>query len=217
MYPKSLAVLGRSLAGALTAAVLLAHPGAASAQTLPAQAVSEFLANPNTLLANNPNGGSQLVSAVRDLVLADPATLASIISLLNNANPAQQSAIGTGLGQAALASVQNNPSLANQIQEAIAAANVQVATAAYSSTTGNAVTAAGSPGAGGGGGGGGGGIGGSINTAFPTGGGGSPSGSGSTAAGGTGTGGSSGLTGGGTVGRGSSTTTTTVGGSVSPN
>jgi hypothetical protein len=140
----------------------------AYAATLSPQQISQFLANPGAALTQNPNGGAQLVSYVRDLVLADPATLNVLMTLLTNANAAQQSAIGTGLGQAAQALVRTSPDLANQIQTALAASGVQTAIAAYSVVTGNVAIAA----TGGGAGGGGGGVGGPVGNGPPTGGGG---------------------------------------------
>jgi hypothetical protein len=146
------------------------------------------------------------VSTVRDLVLANPATLPAIIALLQNANSAQQAAIGSGLGQAAQTSVRTNPTLANQIQEALAASGVQVAIASFAATTGNVPIAGAAPGGGGGGG-----VGGPTNSSIPSGGGG---GGGGTTGGTTSTPTSSfaGFTGGGGGSGGSDTTGSSVSG-----
>lgn len=201
----------------LAAAVLLllqpaSGPTIATAQGLTQAQINQFLANPQSLLANNPNGGEQLTNAVRDLVLADPSTLATIMSLVSQANSDQQASIGAGLGLAAKALADSNPQLASQIQAAVAATGSQTVIASYATASGNTVTA-GTPG--GGGGGGGGGVG-PTGAGLPTGGGGGGGGTtGNTA---TGTGGT--ITGGGGVGGGvgggGGGGTTTVGGSVSP-
>jgi hypothetical protein len=188
----------------LRAAFFAAAVGLAFAQpfgSTPAQAavtpqqVTDFKANPSSALPRTPGAAqqnpsaaqlAQLTAFIRDLLLADPTTLNTIISLLTTANPAEQAAIGRGLAQAALAVVQTNRDLANQIQQAIAASGIQVAINAYAESAGNVVTAA--TGGGGTGGGGGGATGGGA----PSGGGGGGSTGGT--GGGTSSGGGSGLT-----------------------
>ena len=120
------------------------------AAKLSPQQVSQFLANPSAILTANPNGGGKLVAIIRDLMISDPAVLKTIISLLTNANAAQQTAIGSGLGQAAQAMVTTNPDLANEIQLALAASGDQLAIASYSATTGNVQIGSTSGGGGGG-------------------------------------------------------------------
>jgi hypothetical protein len=117
----------------------------------------QFQANPGQVLADDRyrDGGPLLISLIRELALADQADLPLIIGLLANANIDQANAIGTGLGQAALASVTTNQAYANAIQIALAAANNQTASLAYAAVMGD--QAIGATGAGGGGGGGGGG------------------------------------------------------------
>jgi hypothetical protein len=125
------------------------------------------------------------------------------MALLANANDAQKTAIGTGLGEAAQAMVTTNPTLANDIQTAVAGSDVPLVVAAYQTTVGNLPIAAAGAGAGAG------------NAAYQTevntgpGGGGGGQGQGATA---TGTS-SVGLTGGGSVSGGTTTTTTAA---VSP-
>jgi hypothetical protein len=61
-----------------------------------------------------------MISQVRELTLANHANLPYLLEVLANANPAQGTAIGTGLGQAALASVKTDQAYATAIQQAIA-------------------------------------------------------------------------------------------------
>jgi hypothetical protein len=151
----------------LAAVVFVAPP--AFAQGASQQTVAQFLANPAQLLQQHSNGGAQLISAIRDLALADPATLSVIVNLLSSATADQAAAIGSGLGQAAQASIRTNPNYANEIQQAIAASGNQVAQNSFAGATGNVAT--GASGAGGAGGGGGGGVGGPTgNTGFAFGG-----------------------------------------------
>jgi hypothetical protein len=206
MHRRSSRFLFRSVISLMAVGYLLVHPGAspAAAAQLTPQQVSQFLANPSAFLAEHPNGGARLVSRIRDLLLSDPSTLSAIIALLANANDAQQAAIGSGLGQAAQALASTNPTLANQIQTALAGSGSKLAIASYSATTGNVQIGA----AGGGGGGTGGG--GPISGGAPTGGGG---GSGAGQGGSTGTSsGGGGLSG----GTGSVTGPSSSNGPVSP-
>jgi hypothetical protein len=130
-------------------------PFSSQAQQLAQFTAQQFQANPDQVLADFPNGGPELISLIRELAIADQADLPLIIGLLANANPDQANAIGTGLGQAALASVATNQAYANAIQTALASANNQTASLAYAAVMGDQGT--GATGAGGGGGGGGGG------------------------------------------------------------
>lgn len=152
-----------------TAVVVMAlvFPSLARAQS----PVDQFIANPAQALQNYPNGGAQLISLIRDVAVGHPEALNAIIALLANANANQQSAIGSGLGQAAQIVVSTNPDYANQIQQAVAAAGSENASTAFASVTGNVNIAATGPGGGGGGTGGGGGVGGGgLGGGTPTGG-----------------------------------------------
>jgi hypothetical protein len=160
----------------IVAGLLAFQTGSSVAQTPPltAQQVSQFKTDPSSALAANPSGGGRLVSFIRDLLLSDKTTLQSIVALLTTANADQQSAIGSGLGQAAQALASTDPSFASEIQRLLAESGSNLAIASYQSTTGNVQTgAAGGAGGGGGGagptnggppagGGGGGGIGGAA-------------------------------------------------------
>ncbi|HWM46419.1 MAG TPA: hypothetical protein VNR11_05835 [Xanthobacteraceae bacterium] len=125
----------------------------APAQQLPSQTISGFTSNPNEVLSRYPNGGAQMISYIRDLAASDPATLAGVIGLLGTANRDQQSAIGSGLGQAARICVRSDQAFATQIQQAISASNSNFAKDSYAFVNPDTPTGA-VAGAGGGGGGG---------------------------------------------------------------
>jgi hypothetical protein len=151
MYRRSLGLFFRCFVSLVAVGYLVIHPGVspAVAAQLTSQQVSQFLADPSALLKANPTAGGKLISQIRDLMLSDPQVLTPIIALLANANDAQKSAIGTGLGDAAQTLVTTNPLLANQIQTALAANGDKLALAAYQTTVGNeAIGAAGGGGAG---------------------------------------------------------------------
>ncbi|RAI42228.1 hypothetical protein CH341_20010 [Rhodoplanes roseus] len=98
---------------------------------MPAQAVGGFLGNPGQLLTQHPDGGAQLISQVRDLVASDPAALSPVMTLLGSANGNQQSAIGSGLGQAYRICLRPDQAFATQIQLAVAGSNSTPAKDAY--------------------------------------------------------------------------------------
>ena len=185
MYRRTLAFFLRTLMSLVAAGCLVIHSGGTSAVAaqLSPQQVSQFLTNSSGLIADNPDGGSKLVATVRDLLLSDsspPAVLNALVALLNNLNTNLQSAtitdaqklaisnqisaIGSGMGQAALALARTNPDQANQIQALLASSGVQLAIASYLAVTGNVQIAAG----------GGAGTGGGLSAGAPIGGGGSP-------------------------------------------
>jgi hypothetical protein len=166
MFRQSSKQLLRATAVALVAGwICIQLPGQmAMAATLTQQQISQFQANPAAALAQYR--GPELVSFIRDLILTDPATLNSIMGTVPTATPEQQTATGTGLGQAAQALVRTNPAVATLIQQALVACGsglqqpggrspCENAVLAYAGVTGNVATAA----AGGGGGGGGAGVG----------------------------------------------------------
>jgi hypothetical protein len=130
-------------------------PSDSQAQQTGQLTAQQFQADPAQVLANFLIGGPLMISQIRQLAIADHADLALIIGLLATANPDQANAIGTGLGQAALASVTADQAYANAIQTALAAANNPTASLAYAAVMGD--QGIGATGAGGGGGGGGGG------------------------------------------------------------
>lgn len=139
--------------------LLVASTGGASAacfgqgQQVSQQEVDKFLANPAQFLADSPNGGAAMISALRDLVASNPATLGPVLALLANANAAQKGAIGTALGQAAQACIKPDPTFATQIQQQLAATNDQPAIVAFAAVVGDRPIGAVGGGAGGGGGG----------------------------------------------------------------
>jgi hypothetical protein len=96
-------------------------PGLPATHTLPGQLTTEqFIPHPDQLLAKFPSGGPEMISQVRELTLANHANLPYILEVLANANHEQGIAIGTGLGQAALASVKTDQAYATAIQQAVA-------------------------------------------------------------------------------------------------
>jgi len=117
-------------------ATLISTLQAGAAQLRP-KSVAEFIANPAQLLQRYPGGGAGLISMIRDLAVSERATLPIIIGLLANASPDQVVAIGTGLGQAAEASLTLHPDYTAEIQEAIAASESQSAITAFAAVTGN--------------------------------------------------------------------------------
>jgi hypothetical protein len=146
--------------GATARAVLDLGPEVRTRFSGDQSAVDQFLANPSKWLAQYPNGGAQSISLLRDVVIAHPEALQSVISLLGSASTDQQSAIGSALGQAATIVKDTDQAFASQIQQAVAATTSDAAKTAYASATGD--VSIGSAAGGGGGGGGGGGIGGAI-------------------------------------------------------
>lgn len=108
-------------------------------QQLPAQKVSDFLGNSSQLLQDpkNAEGGADMIALVRDLVASNPATLPLVMALLANASPAQQTAIGTGLGQAAGLCLRPDPAFAADIQTQLAGTTSDNAKNAYAAVTGN--------------------------------------------------------------------------------
>jgi hypothetical protein len=142
----------------------------AKLQTNPAQIFLDASGNTLTVAA--------LISAVRDLTVADKNALKPIVEALKLASTEEKSAIGTGLGQAAQALLKTDPPFAAEIQQALAASGDSAAILAFAAVTGNVpigATGGGAGGAGGagssaggggasGGGGGGGGSGGGSST-----------------------------------------------------
>jgi hypothetical protein len=117
-------------------------------------------ANPKAIFSDadgKPMTMPALISNVRDLTIAEKTALRPIVEALKQAAPDEKSAIGTGLGQAAIAVVKTDPPYAAEIQQALAETTDQVAILAFAAATGNVPTGAtGGVGAGGVGGGAGG-------------------------------------------------------------
>jgi hypothetical protein len=89
-------------------------------QQISAELLKQFSDNPRGLLDQFPSGGAGMISRVRDLVASDPSTLPSLLAQASAANKDQLSALGTGLGQAALVCVRTDQAFANQIQQSVA-------------------------------------------------------------------------------------------------
>jgi hypothetical protein len=101
---------------------------------LPAQTICDFLNDPGQRLRDNSDGGEGMANLVRDLLASNPATLASILALLNSANSPQQTAIGTGLGGAANLCLSPDPAFAADPQAQLAGMDTKIA---YAAVTGN--------------------------------------------------------------------------------
>jgi hypothetical protein len=127
----SAAIVGSAMA-AVPSMAAVNPPG----QVLSAQAIQQFMANPSALLSQYPNGGPNMIKAVRDLAGSDPQTLGPLIQLLSQANPDQSTAIGNALGQIALAAVDTDPNYADQIQTAVVRSGNISAEVAFSAVVG---------------------------------------------------------------------------------
>lgn len=143
----------RSIMTGVAAVAISAFASGATAQCLtgaavtPPAVIASFQDNPAALLADNPDGGVSLSRAVRGLVGSDMDTLAAVMALLDGATPAQRSAIGVGLGQAAQACVAQtfeDPDaieFAEMIQLAVAEAGYADVASAFT-TVGNGIMTA---------------------------------------------------------------------------
>jgi hypothetical protein len=163
-----------ALAAALCSACLGVWPVRdAHAATTDGQSRSDLIAklqaNPAQIFIDadgNTLTVAALISAVRDLVVAEKTALKPIIAALKLASSEEKSAIGTALGQAAQAVLKSDPPFAAEIQQALAESSDSVAILAFAGVTGNVPigatggAAAGAGGAGGAGGSAGGGAGG---------------------------------------------------------
>lgn len=102
-------------------------------QKLPAANINNFVANPSSIL-----GAADLAQTVRDLVASDSSTLSPVLALLQGASGDQQSAIGSGLGQAAsVLCLRTDPNFAAEIQDRVNNSQSAPARAAYAAITGD--------------------------------------------------------------------------------
>ena len=143
----------RQLAVALTfGATLLAVAVPAQAacygprQALPAQAISDFTANPGQLFQQFPGGNGGMSARVRDLLGSDPSALPAVMSLMARATPEQKASLAAGMAQAARICVGRDQAFANEIAKAVADSGDQALILAYQAAGGDTQTAAG-PGA----------------------------------------------------------------------
>jgi hypothetical protein len=131
---------GVALGLGLAVSVSTASFAACSPGTAPAQKVSDFMANPSSLLGGGSRSSSEVTSDVRDLVVSDPATLPAIIGLLKGSPPPSsdmQKAIGTGLGLGASICIRPDPTFAAEIQSQLAGTDSTDAKQQYAAVTGN--------------------------------------------------------------------------------
>jgi hypothetical protein len=120
-----------------------------------ADIVAKLQANPAQIFldaSGNTLTVAALISAVRDLAVADKNALKPIVEALKLASTEEKSAIGTGLGQAAQALLKTDPPFAAEIQQALAASGDSAAILAFAAVTGNVPIGATGGGAGGAGG-----------------------------------------------------------------
>jgi hypothetical protein len=153
-------ILRAALKGGVICGLVLATAPLARAacyppdQALPAKTVAEFTADPARLLQKFPNGGADMIATVRDLAASNPTTLGLFKTLLVSANKEQASAIGTGLGQAALVCIKDDQPYATEIQQMVVDSANNDAVVALNAVLGDRpITAALAAGGGGGGGG----------------------------------------------------------------
>ena len=102
------------LLAAASLAIVLGAVGfsAVNAQQPQLPSVAEFLANPERLLKENPNGGTLLVNKVQQLALNDASTFKVLLGLVADASEPQKRAIAEGLVQAAKVEVLTDQTLA---------------------------------------------------------------------------------------------------------
>lgn len=154
---------------ALASAFWMGPGGPANAATQqgpsPTERVAKLKTNPTGIFLDNDGNTlaiGALISAVRDLAIAEKTALRPIVEALKLGTKEERSAIGTGLGQAAQSVIKSDPPYAAEIQQALAEAGNQDAILAFAAVTGNVpIGASAGGGAAGGAGGAGGGAGGS--------------------------------------------------------
>jgi hypothetical protein len=105
-------------------------------------AVSAFVAKPAELLTKHATGGVRLSGEVRDILGSDRAALGAMISAAKSASPTQVSAIGSGLGQAAVLCSKVDPQIALGIQQAVAASGLPDLLTAFVASSNPVETAA---------------------------------------------------------------------------
>lgn len=106
-------------------------------QRLPNAQVREIKADPLRLLTQYPTGGIGMTSLIRDLVASDPATLVMALDLTVAANADQVSAIGTGLGEAALACAGSDGAFESEIRQMIASLGNELLNLAFAAAMGD--------------------------------------------------------------------------------
>jgi hypothetical protein len=143
-------IIIRGFVSALAAAFIFSAP--LSAQEAPNPDVATFLANPKQFLQQNEKGGPAFIAAIRDVAVTHPDSLQTIIDLIADANSDQQSAIGSGLGQAYKLVLQTDQPYADKIAKAVAGAGSADAKTAYVAIVGDSLIGSIDGGAGGDGG-----------------------------------------------------------------
>ena len=132
-------------ADAVAPAAPIAAPGPAARPTspkLPPAVVAKYKADPAALLAAYPNGGRAMATMAKALILADPSLVGPLMAAAKNATPAQMSAIGAGVAQAATLIAAVNPEMAAQIQLAVTQSGPPGVASAFAAASSNTASAA---------------------------------------------------------------------------
>jgi hypothetical protein len=121
----------------------LSHAGAAPCitQAVSSDAIIQFKANPNALIALNSDTRT-IETAVRDLAGTDASLAPELVNLAHGAIPRNQTAIAAGLAQAAIACTNVDPQAGLLIQQAVAAFQDGQFQAAFEAVAGDLSTAA---------------------------------------------------------------------------
>lgn len=98
-----------------------------------AKEIDAFMANPQSILSDNPTGGLGLSNRVRSFVASSSNAYASIMGVVNQASDAQKSAIGAGLAVAFADCKDSQPDYAQKIASDVADMKGTNLFAAYSS------------------------------------------------------------------------------------
>jgi hypothetical protein len=88
---------------------------------LETSAVEAFKAAPDSILTRYLSGGSGMTREAYNLIITDPTTVDSFVTLVSKANALQKFALGTGLGDAVRQCSAKDPAVADALQTAIAA------------------------------------------------------------------------------------------------
>ncbi|WP_247498474.1 hypothetical protein [Bradyrhizobium sp. 149] len=133
-------LLAPSTSNAATAVDVACTPAAAG---VTAEKATQFLDNPSGLLTGIPEGEEgRLSAAIRDFASMRPETVEGIGSLSSASSPAQNRAIGAGLGTAASTCVLSHPATAMAIQAAALSTENDDLIQSFVSITGDVPTTA---------------------------------------------------------------------------
>jgi hypothetical protein len=117
-------------------------PCVPNAQAVTPEQVSQFLANPQSLLTEFKEGQGGLASRVRDLLTTHPETLDSFGALAKASSEDQSRAIGAGAGTAASICVLTQQTFAELIAQAVLSTDNPALIHSYQTITGDVATEA---------------------------------------------------------------------------